>query len=325
MTSHAPTIVSRAAASLFTLLVITGGGATPLSAQERVRPFDEGDGRIHGAPVLQVTEQDLHPGQVQTINLLPGYHTILEFPYPIASVHAGDPDVFLASIVGNKLSLKATRLTRSETNMSVILADADLTLVPFLIRADSTQPPLYVVRYTDPVAKHLNDAEERIAERVTANNDERVEELAQMRLEQQLLWAGDVVEIDKTATVGGQGERTTLRIESAQEIRDESGARKLYLRYKIFNQSYAPIEDLHFVVRKVTHGRKLLVFNSRTEHELYDVRDMRTSDVVGPGAAARGVLVFDFPELTEDQSLEVEAIAFNGQRHITIERVLVGK
>src|SRR5690606_15147993 len=159
--------------------------STPLHGQERLRPITEGDGRIHGAPTLQVSEMDLHPGQVQTINLHPGFHTILEFPYPIARVDAGDPDIFLAAIVGNKLSLKATKLVRSETSMSIILADADLTVVPFVVRTDETQPMLYVVRYTDPVSKHLNEAESRIADRLARENEQRIAELAEMRLRQQ--------------------------------------------------------------------------------------------------------------------------------------------
>jgi len=299
--------------------------STPLHGQERLREFSEGDGRIHGAPTLQVTEMDLHPGQVQTINLHPGFHTILEFPFPIARVDAGDPDIFLADIVGNKLSLKATKLVRSETSMSVILADADLTVIPFMIRTDETQPMLYVVRYTDPVSRHLNEAELRIARRLAEDNEARIVELAEMRLQQQLLWASDVLKINKEAKAGRDGERIVLKIENAQTFLGADNTAKTYLRYKIHNGTVMPMEDLYFIVRVVRHKRKFLFFDSRSERELYDVRDVRTANPVPAGTAARGLLIFDAPQLRKDESIEIEAVAFNNQRHLVIERALVGR
>lgn len=295
----------------------------PAQAQERVRPFEQGDGRIHGAPVLQVSEVDLHVGQVQTLNLAPGYHTILEFPYPVARVDAGDLNVFTSDIIGNKLALKATRLSESETSMTVILADENLTVIPFLVRADSTQPVLYVVRYTDPLVNHLNDAEQAIAHRLEADVDRRVSALAEQRLRQVLLFAASPVEINKSARIGGEGERFTLEIESAQTIPDEDGTPQLYLRYRVLNQTITPLADLHFVVRIQTSRRHNLVGSETVDREIYDIQDVRTNSVVPPGTAARGLLIFDAPELRDGDALSVEALGYNNQRSLRIDRVLV--
>lgn len=298
---------------------------TSLMAQERLRPFSEGDGRIHGAPVLQVVEMDLHPGQVQTINLHAGFHTTLEFPYPIVNVHVGDQDIFLVSQVANKIVLKATRLTRAETNMTVMLADAHLTAVPFLVRADSTQPVTFLVRFTDPVAKHLNEVERRMVARLTEENDARLNELARLRLEQTLLFSDPVIKINKSAQIGREGERIRVAFESAQPIRSDVDLTELWIRYQVFNQTVTPLEDLYFVVRVVTHKRRWLFFESRDTHEIYDVRDIRTASPIPPGTMARGLLIFPRPELAPNQSLQVEAVAFNGQRRMVVDRILVGQ
>lgn len=318
-------ITMRRIFSFGTLAVALGllmpGGAV---AQERVRDFTDGDGRIHGAPVLQVTEQDLHPGQVQTINLHPRFHSVLEFPYPIAQVHTGDPDVFMASIVGNKLTLKATRVVETETNMSVVLGDANLTIVPFLVRADSTQPLIYVVRYTDPVAQHLNAAEAEIAARLESDVDVRVERLAEERLRQRLLYSSRVVEINKSEIVGSAGERFGLTIQTAQRIPGPAGEPRMYLRYRVFNQTVAPLSDLHFVVRIHRHERKWLFFDDTDVREVYDVEDVRTVSPIPAGTAAEGLLIMEAVDLQDNETMSIEAIGFNGQRRVTIERVLVG-
>ncbi|HEX7070899.1 MAG TPA: hypothetical protein VF190_08840, partial [Rhodothermales bacterium] len=247
----------------------------PASAQGRLKSVEEGDGRIHGAPTIQVTEMDLHPGQVQTLNLNPRMHAVLEFPYPVARIDAGDPEVFSASIIGNKITLKATKLSRAETSMSVILGDADLTVVPFLVRADSTQPFSYVIRYTDPLSKHLNAAEAAIAERLKAENDTRVADLAEVRLQQRLLLASDVVHIGKRRVIGEPGERFGIEIQNAQQMSGPDGRPRLYIRYKVLNQTVVPLSDLYFVVRIDTHKHRFLFFDKTVSRELYDVQDVR--------------------------------------------------
>lgn len=298
-----------------------------LAAQSgRLRPVSDGDGRIHGAPTMPVSEMDLHPGQVQTLNLHPRYHAVIEFPFPVAQVDAGDPDVFSASIVGNKLTLSANRVRKAETSMSVMLGDANLTVVPFLVRADSTQPFVYIVRYTDPVAKHLNAAESQIADRLQADVDERVAELSEQRLQQRLLLAGDLVRIGKRTSVGSAGERLTLVVESAQQIPSADGNPRLYVRYRILNQTIAPLEDLVITPRIVTTRRRWLFFTRTEVLDVYDVQDVRTSAAIPPGTAASGLLIFDSFDLQSSrESLTLEATAFNGQRVVVVDRVLVGE
>jgi hypothetical protein len=302
--------------------------ATPLQlhAQDRLKAISEGDGKIHGAPIMPVSEADLHPGQVSTLNLHPRYHSILEFPYPVARIDAGDPDVFTATIVGNKVTMKATKLDRAETSMSVILGDANLTTIMFLVRADSTQPSAYIVRYTDPVAKHLNQAEAQIAATLQKDNDARVATLSEMRLQQRLLMAGDLVRINKSGEVGERGERLSVTIESAQQLPGEDGRPRMYMRYKVLNETVAPLTDLTFTARIVSEARRSLLFTKSVSHDVYDVQDVRSVVTVPAGAAAYGLLIFDdFDLKNPSESLTIDAVAFSGQRHLSIPRVLVGQ
>ena len=299
--------------------------ASSLLGQDRVKSVDEGDGRIHGAAVMPVSGTDLHPGQVQTINLHPRYHTVLEFPYPVARIDAGDPDVFSASIDGNDVTLKATKVTRAETSMSLKLADANGTVIPFLIRADSTQPYVYVIRYTDPVAKHLNQAEAQISTTLQADDDKRVSQLANIRLQQILLHAGDLASIDRTESVGDAGERLTVNILSAQTLPGEDGQPRLYLRYSVLNQTVAPLSDLVFTAHIVSTDRKMLVFQKSVAQDVYDIQDVRTTATIPAGTMAYGLLIFDDLNLAnQNESLTIDANAFNNQRHLTFNRVLVG-
>lgn len=291
----------------------------------RLRAVSDGDGRIHGGPTMPVSEADLQPGQVQTLNLHPRYHAVLEFPYPIARIDAGDPEVFSATIVGNKVTIKATKVSRAETSMSIMLGDAQLTVVPFLVRADSTEPFAYVIRYTDPVAKHLNQAEAQIAAALQRDVDLRVAQLSEVRMQQRLLTAGDVVRIAQTGEAGRPGERLLVTIESAQQLPGDDGRPRLYVRYRARNETVAPLTDLVFSAHVERSARRGLVFTTTTSKDLYDVTDVRSVTTIPPGAAATGLLIFDdFALASDEESLTLDIQAFNGQRRLTLHRVLVG-
>lgn len=323
MTIRSPLAALRLATPLLAVLAIAA--PSDLLSQDRVRDVADGDGRVHGAPVMPVSESDLHPGQVQTINLHPRYHTVLEFPHQLVQVDAGDPDVFAAEIVGNKLQLKATRVARNETSMSVVLADADLTVVPFLVRADSTQPVVHVLRYTDPVARELNLATQRIADRLDSETSDRVNDLAEARLQQTLLNAGDPVPVNRRARAGTARDRMVVEIDNAQLVQTSGGTPRLYLRYEVQNRSIAPMEDLYFVVRVQSRERRWLFFRRTSTREVYDVQDRRESVVVPGGTAAKGLLIMDDIPLDANQSISVEAVAYGGQRRALVERVLTGR
>jgi hypothetical protein len=306
------------------LLALSPAMPASVQAQDRMHAVSDGHGGVEGAPVRPVQSLELHPGQVQAINLHPRFHMIVEFPYQVARIDAGDPDVFLAEVMGNKVALKATRVTRSETSMSVVLADAEMTVVPFLVRADSTQPIVYVLRYTDPVAKHLNAQESQIAARVKADNERRVDALTEDRLRQRMLLSSDVVRIDKQAAAGRAGERIILTIENAQEIPNERGAAQLYVRYQLLNQTSMPLSDLTFGARIATQQRKWGVMSRTSERALYDVHDERSAIEVPAGTLVSGILILDALDLQPNESLSIEASAFNGQRTVRLDRVLVG-
>ncbi len=306
-------------------LLVAALMAPPMAAaQGRLKPISEGDGLVHGAPVLPVSAMDLHPGQVQSINLRPRATSLLEFPYAVAEVHAGDPDVLTASVRAGKVILKAARDTIAETNVLVLLGDAELTAIAFRVRVDSTQPQVDIVRFTDPVGKHLNEAEAEIARRVRADEDRRVNELTRERVLQQLLLAGNVVRIDRKAMAGSDRDRFGIDIESVQSLPGEDGRPRLYLRYRVLNGTIAPLADLAIVARIESPQRKWVVFEHRATRELADLRDIRATSVIPAGGSAYGLLILDPLQLEQHESLSIEAIGFNNQRHVKVDGVFVG-
>jgi hypothetical protein len=307
------------------LAIILGSTSVqPVTAQERLRDFRDGDGRIHGAPTLPVVEQDLHPGQVQTINLSTNMHTVLEFPFPVARLHAGDPSMLIASIEGNKVILKSTRVTRGETNASIILGDADFTVVPFLIRTDESQPVVFLVRYTDPLSKHLNRVEQDISARLSAAMEQRVNDLAEARLRQRLLFSGRPIEINRQMTARRGAEKVTVDLQNMLEVPSAEGQSKAYLRYSVRNGTVAPLADMHFVLRIVERRRSWIFFEREVTREIYDVEDVRSADPVPAGMAATGLLIVDSPELRPGTSISIEFVAFNGQLRGKFDRVISG-
>lgn len=315
----------RIALALVLGLALPAGASAQSVDQECgvVRPFSEGDGRIHGSPVLQVACMDLQPGQVTTINLHPRFHTTLQFHSPVARIDAGDSDVFRAEIVGNKIMLKAIEIDIKETSMTVILGDARQTLVPFLIRADSTSPLAYVIKFDDPAVRHIADSERQIASRLSSNVDARVASLAEESVQQRLLFKSGTIEIDKRTVVGPRGERVGLIIEDAEQMPGEAGEPRLYIRYRIMNETPLPLTDAHLVSRIDSEERRYLFFGRTNSMELGH-EDVRTDLTIPAGASVRGLLILDGVHLLDSQSLSIELVAFQGRRRALVERVLVG-
>lgn len=285
----------------------------------------DGDGRIHGAPVLPVSTLELRAGQVQSINLRPRQALIVEFPYAISTVHAGDPDVLTASVVAsNVVILKAAKDSIAETNMFVLLERDDAMVIPFHVRVDSTQPQVDIIRCTDPIGQHLNATEASIARRLGADEDNRVDILAQERLEQQLLLAGGVVRIDRTARIGEGDQRLTLTVESAQSFPGEDGRERIYLRYRVTNGTVTPMSDLTLVAHVLKRQRRFLFFERQVERDRYAVQDIRAARVIPAGGSVYGLIILEPPHLSPHESLSLEGMVFNGQRHLQVDDVLVG-
>lgn len=306
--------------SLLALLLLV----LPLSeaeGQERLRDFSEGDGRIHGPPVLEVSEQDLHPGQVQTISLYPGKHTLVEFPYPVVQVDVGDPEIFMTEVVGSKMTLKATEID-NETSMTVMLGDEDVTTVPFLVRSDEDHPPLFVVRYTDPVEEHLNRAEERIADRISSDQDREVADLAEHRVRQRLLLGAEPTVIDKTAEQGDARERIRLEVDFAHVIPSEHGSPELYIRYTLYNDTVVPLDHLDFSLTVDRRERRRIFFEELTSRDLHDIRHFMGADRIEPGRSVRGVLLVSKPDFGEGESLGLTLEVPGTGHHLRVERIL---
>jgi hypothetical protein len=306
------------------LALVTAMILVPTGVSAQRPPVSQGDGRVHGAPVLQVTEMDLKPGQVTTINLHPRFHTVLEFPAVVARVDGGDPDVFQVDLIGHKITLKALDVDIVETSMTVILGDARQTLIPFLVRADSTQPMAFVVRFTDGIARHLNEEEARIAARLNSNVDSRVTGLAEEHVRQRLLFKSGTINIGKHVDIGPRAERIRLIIEDAEQMPGPSGEPRLYLRYRILNGTRVPMADAHLVTRVETKKRRLLLFSRTEATDMGRVEDVRTDMVIPAGGAVRGMLILDGVHLRSNQAISIELVAFSGRRAGKVERVLVG-
>lgn len=323
--SHAP--VTRQNIVLLTgiaaLSVITPYSLWGQSASDKV--YSAGDGRIHGAPVLPVTYMELKPDAVQTINLHPGFHTVLEFPYPVARVDGGDDRVLMAEIIGNKVILKAADVDVLETSMSVILGDDNLTFATYLIRADSTQPMSFAIRFTDSVYEHLNRAEQRIASELSKNIDRRVEILAEENLRRKMLFGPGAINIDKKKYVEYNGHRFGILIEQAEQLPGPNREPRLYIRYRLINETPRAISDAHLVVRMNQRKRKWGVLGETASVEVPGVRDERTALTIPPGESIRGLLILDGIILnSSNEWLSIEAVALSGKVSVLVDRVLVG-
>src|SRR5690606_5991103 len=160
--------------------------------------------------------------------------------------------------VGNKVMLKSIEVDARETSMTIILGDARQTLVPFLVRTDSTGPMAYVIKFDDPAVAHLNRAEAEIASRLTSNVNARVASLAEESLQQRLLFKSGSIRIDKQESVGPRGERIGLIIEDAEQMPGDGGEPRLYIRYRILNETPIPLGEAHLGAPTDTHQRKVL-------------------------------------------------------------------
>lgn len=288
--------------------------------------YSSGDGRIHGAPVLPVTYMELKPDAVQTINLHPGFHTILEFPYPVARVDGGDDRVLMAEVIGNKVILKAADVDVLETSMSVILGDADLTFITYLVRADSTQPMSFAVRFTDSAVEHINRATERIASELSKNIDRRVEVLAEENLRRKMLFGPGAITINKRKFVeDNNGYRFGIIVEQAEQMPGPNREPRLYIRYRLVNETPRALHDAHLVVRFNQRKRKWGVLSETTSVEIPGVRDERTSLTIPPGESIRGLLIMDGVVLnSSNEWLSIEAVSLGGKVQAMVDRVLVG-
>lgn len=293
-------------------------------AQGRLKDVRHGHGRVEAAPIMQVSERDLLPGQVQQLTLWPHYHVTLEFPYPVARVDGGDDEYFGATVVGNKLMLFAREIDPVQTTMTVILGDAHSTLIPYLVRVDTTQSLAVVVRYTDPVSKHLNDAEARIADRLASNVDERVEKLAEARIQKRLLFSNGAIQLDRQGWSGGRGSRIGLFVEKAEQMPGPGERPHLYFRYRIFNQTPAALTDARLVVRTHSKKRRWLILSRTTSQEAAILEDVRSYEHIPPGGTVLGLLSLENVVLEPGEWLSVELESPSLKRSVVLDRLLVG-
>jgi len=269
-----------------------------------------------------VTQAELRPNEVQTIALVPGYHMTIEFPYPIARMEVGDDSVFAANKYANKLSLRALTQRMVETSVTITLADADLTVVPFIIRIDSLASRIQVLRYTDPLAQELNRAASRIAESQGAQVSQRVEQLSEARVRQRLLLAGPSVPLNRSYESKGPEGTVRVFLEQMQQLPSEDGQPRLYVRYRIENYSSAQITDLTVQLQAVRGARS--IFGRAAVTPVYDVEDQRSSPVIQGGTSVLGILSLLTPDLAADETITTVFSFWNGRRTVRLERVIVG-
>lgn len=281
------------------------------------------EGRIQGAPTAQVTEIAMNPQAVQVLNLHPFRHLDIVLPYPAEWVNGGDDAVFTVVQKDNILSLAALDLSRVETSMSVRLKDPSRTLLSFLVRVDSTMPLVYKLLITDERQQTSRAIETEIASRLAAEFDSRVNALAEMMFQQMLIYSGSPREINRKAGEGGGNDRVELVVHSAQGVPGlNGGATQLHIRYTIHNRALVPISDGFF--RLYIQREKASVFGRTQRSPLYDVRDVRTSEIVPPGSSVRGILILDMPSMDAQDALHLDMILRGGTRILSLERLLVG-
>lgn len=303
-------------------LNLLGLAPAALAQSQAERPFDAGDGQLKGPAVRLISYAEIREDEVQTIALVPGYHMVIEFPYPVARLDVGDDSLFIVSKYANKLTVKATSPLAKETSVTISLADADLTVVPFIFRVDPLAPRVQVLRYTDPVAQELNRAKARIAANNNTEVNQKVSDLAEKRLVQRLLVASAPTVIDREASTDIPGGFIKLRIETVQQIPGPDGRPRIYLRYRFENGSLATIseEDLQFEVIGIRADNKFWGKTIKTPY--YDVEDVRTAASVRGGTAILGMLSFDTPDLQPGETLTIIARAFGGKKSVQVDQVL---
>lgn len=288
------------------------------------RPFDAGNGQSKGPTVKLVSYAELKSDEVQTIALVPGYHMVIEFPYPVARMDVGDDSLFTVSKYANKLTVKATSPVAKETSVTISMADADLTVIPFIFRVDPLAPRVQVLKYTDPIAQELNRAKARIAANNNAEVNQRVSDLAEKRMVQRLLVASNPTVINREGTLAIQGGFVRLKVETVQQIPGPNGPPRLYLRYRFENSSLVTIgeEDLEFEVIGVRADNKFWGKNVQTPY--YDIEDTRTSATIRGGSAILGILSLDTPDLQKGETLTIRAKLFGGTKILEVTQALTG-
>ena len=262
--------------------------ARPALAQSPSLPAEEG--RILGAPSRAVTYLDMKPGEVQTVAIRPGDFTVIEFPMPVFNYGIAAKSLVTVEKFANKIILKAKDFS-GETPLAVFLDDSAYTTVPLQVRIDSASHPLYVLRFTDPVAVHVRATERATAQRLEAiaraTEAERLEQLFRTRL---LLGAteGTFAAKAEQSALNAVGDRVTMQLVKVVRLHVSASVERFYLSYRVANLTRKPLEALEFRVAMVRRKGKPL--------EVYDFEDSRGGAAVPSGHVADGLLVFDVPD-----------------------------
>jgi hypothetical protein len=270
---------------------------------------------------MEIARVSMANRSIQVINLHPFRHMDVLFPYMVDDIRVGDNTLFSAEIDSNRVVLLGRSLARAETSMSIRLRDAQRTLLTFLVRTDSMTPMVYQMEFADPRAEHINATEAAIAMRLQDAFERRVLAVTEEQLQQRLLYAGDVLAINRRVTADGDGrDQMALIIETAQVLPDPTGRPQLYIRYTLENRSNAEIHDAMFRVQINRPGSL-----GRTQRiDVYDVQDRRTSEAIPAARRIRGLLVMEMPILGEEETITLELSAREGRLIAKAEGLLRG-
>lgn len=295
-----------------------------LSAQYPQPTFDEGHGRIEAAPIMQVTDMQLRSNQVQTLNLWPRAHTMLQFPYVVARIDGGDDATVLATHAGNKVWLRPLDVPVSETTMTVTLATRDGLTIPFLVRSDTTQPHTYIIRYTDPVETQLDLARSQIASQMTAEEATRVQALAEEMVRSRFLWSSGPLVINKANSLRTNRGPITLHIHHAQQMPGPTGQQYVYIQYVVNNETPIHLQDVRLTVRKHHRERRFVFFRKTKSQLVPTVGEERSAPTIQPFNPTRGILVLENVRLSPGEWISIEMETPQSDQTIVIDRVLVG-
>lgn len=289
-------------------VLFVGAASAPTRAFAQ-KPLPADDGRVRGAPTRPVSYLDMAPGSVQTVPLSPRYHTILEFPVNVWRTDFGDRDIGLVEQVGNKVIIKPTAFN-GETSFTVMLDDESLTVVPFLVRPDTAASPVYVLRFTDPIAKHVADAETAIAQRLEQAALAQLPQRAEALLRQRAQLGFDMAVFPKSAQasqLNRYGERVTIEVVKVLYMQTLQNSERAYLLYRIGNLTRRPVDSLELTIRVERRDADPKRPALTDVSEIYDAEDSRNGAPIPAGTVAEGVLVFDLPRMSSSDSFRLTA------------------
>jgi hypothetical protein len=290
--------------SLSRRILLALGVLVPLVAPAQAAPI-AGDGRVHLPNQLEVGYTPLKPNEVTIINVQPLLGTVLRFPYKVQSAPVADDATFQVTAYENTV-LIATKscLQGCAAMLHVFLNDGELTPVPFLLVVDTLRPPTIKRDFTDQVSAQVRAHDAATAQALEARAASLVAERLEAEVERCIAtgFSFHPVNVENAWRDEGTGESIGITISDIGFSGRCLEHPKLYVRYRIDNAQFAPLQHVKFVVARHLATR-------RNDAPLSVLDDRRDPAIVPPLRQVRGGLVLDGAfDLAPGESLVLNAV-----------------